>query len=150
MKVQIVCFTVDLPAKAELLCMVYFNGKFACITCEDEGEVAKQGRGHAMTYVYKNHSRLRSTLDVQNAMEAGTKAKPCMGFKGSSSLCFLDLLSVTTGMVPDYMHCVLLGITKTLSQKWFSSAHNKNEYYIGASLKAVSCRLQSKPPDYLE
>ena len=58
---------------------------------------------------------------------------------------------VTTGMVPDYMHCFVLGVTKTLLQKWFSPSQSKNEYYVGGSFKAVSRRLQSiKPPDYLE
>jgi hypothetical protein len=150
-KVVVVCITVDLPAKAELLCMVYFNGRFACITCEDEGEVAKQGRGHAMTYPYNDKCRLRSHADVETAMENGTKAKPYLGFKRSSSVCLLDSFGITTGMVPDYMHCVLLGITKKLLQKWFSSSQSKNEYYVGGSLKTISSRLQSiKPPDYLE
>lgn len=49
-KVSIVCATVDLPAKAELLNMMYYNGKCACITCDEKGKVSKQGRGHAMTF----------------------------------------------------------------------------------------------------
>ena len=150
-KIVVICVTVDLPDKAELLCMVYFNGRFACVTCADEGEVAKQGRGHAMTYPYNDQSRLRSPSDVENAMQNGTKKKPNLGFKGTSSMCLLDNFCVTTGIVPDYMHCVLLGVTKTLLQKWFSPSQSKNEYYVGGSLKTVSRRLQSiKPPDYIE
>ena len=148
-KVVVVCITVDLPAKAELLCMVYFNRRFACIMCLYKGEVAKQG--HAMMYPYNDKCCLRSHTDVETAMENGTNVKPYLGFKRSSSVCLLDSFCITTGMVPDYMHCDLLRITKTLLQKWFSSSQSKNEYYIRGSLNTISSRLQSvKPPDYLE
>lgn len=146
-KVSAVCATVDLPAKAALLNMTYYNGKFSCITCEIKGEVAKQGRGHAMTFPYNENCRLRSISSVESAMEKGTKAKPVLGFKGSSSICLLESFSITSGMVPDYMHCILLGITKSLLYKWFSSTQSKFEYFVGHSLKTISRRLQSiKPP----
>ena len=84
-------------------------------------------------------------------MEKGTKAKPVLGFKGPSSLSLLESFNITTGMVPDYMHCILLGFTKVLLCKWFSSTQSKFEYFVGHSLKSISSRLQSiKPPDFME
>ena len=42
--------TMDLQAKAYLADMTQHNGKHGCITCEDPGEVVKQGRGHTRVY----------------------------------------------------------------------------------------------------
>ena len=47
----------------------------------------------------------------------------------------------------DYMHCVLLGVTKQLLDQWFNSKHYKSHWYIGTSKDQVDQRLLSiKPP----
>ena len=53
-KLSVLCGITDLPAKAELLNMSYFNGEYACITCEEPGLTVKQGKGHAKCYPYQN------------------------------------------------------------------------------------------------
>jgi len=40
----------DLPAKAAILNMRYFNGQYACITCEELGQTVKQGKGPARCF----------------------------------------------------------------------------------------------------
>ena len=50
--------TMDLQAKAYLTEMTQHNGKNSCITCEDPGEVVKQGRGHTRVYPHRNDSDL--------------------------------------------------------------------------------------------
>ena len=41
---------------------------------------------------------------------------------------------VVLGMVPDYMHGCLLGVTKTLLYKWFSATNHKHPYFIGGKV----------------
>ena len=41
---------------------------------------------------------------------------------------FFDLAN---GLVPDYMHDALLGITKTLMYNWFSPTKAKKQCFIG-------------------
>ena len=76
-------------------------------------------------------------------MQNGTKKKPNLGFKGTSSMCLLDNFCVTTGIVPDYMHCVLLGVTKTLLQKWFSPSQSKKT--SPRQQKLITAKLQVLP-----
>ena len=45
---------------------------------------------------------------------------------------------VVLGMVPDYMHGCLLGVTKTLLYKWFSSTNHKHPYFIGGQVSMKS------------
>ena len=55
------------------------------------------------------------------------------------------------GIVPDYMHGVLMGVTKTLLHKWFSPSQSKQTFFIGNYLRSISRGLTSiKPPDYIE
>ncbi|XP_021372025.1 uncharacterized protein LOC110462399 [Mizuhopecten yessoensis] len=74
-----------------------------------------------------------------------------MGFKGMSGLAHLQSFDLVSGTVPDYMHGVLLGLTKTLMNKWFSSSESKKNYFIGNHLKEISGRMKNiKPPDSIE
>ena len=54
-------------------------------------------------------------------------------------------------MVPDYMHGVLLGITKHLLQMFFSPSNAGKPYFIGKKIKTISERMCSNcSPDYIE
>ena len=41
-KLKVLCCTADIPAKAGLLNMTYFNGSEACITCKEPGVLVRQ------------------------------------------------------------------------------------------------------------
>ncbi len=60
-------------------------------------------------------------------------------------------------IVPDYMHCILLGIAKknekkkNVMNKWFSSVESGKDYFIGKRLKKIcKCPGIIKPPDFSE
>ena len=42
---------------------------------------------------------------------------------------------VVLGMVHDYMHGCLLGVTKTLLYKWFSATNHEQPYFIGGQVQ---------------
>lgn len=153
-KVSVLCATLDLPAKASVLCMTQFNGAHACITCEEPGEVVAQGKGHARSYPYRNDQQRhpeRKDDDVRVCMEIATDKKRVKGFRGQSGLLELEGFDFVSGTVPDYMHGLLLGITKTLLCKWISPTQSNQPFFIGKSLKEVSKRLNSiHPPDFIE
>lgn len=153
-KVMVICGTCDLPAKASVLNMSLFNGSHSCITCEEPGTVVSQGKGHSRCFPHRKDAEkfpLRTEEMVRKAMENGTLKKRCKGFKGISSLSSLQGFCLVDGMVPDYMHCVLLGTTKNLLHKWFSPTENKKPYFIGDKLPMISRRLKNiKPPEFIE
>ena len=58
---------------------------------------------------------------------------------------------VVLGIVPDYMHGVLMGVTKTLLLKWFSPSQRKQPFFVANHICAISKRLVTiKPPGYTE
>lgn len=145
-KLALLCGIFDLPAKAGLLNMTYFNGSEACITCEEQGMVVQQGRGHSRCYPFKSDADkppLRQDDDIRLCMARGSEKRR---FKGKSGLLSLKGFDFVQGIVPDYMHGVLLGVTKNLLHKWFSPTENKQAYFIGNRLKEISVRLQNIRP----
>lgn len=153
-RLAVVCGIADLPAKAGILNMTYFNGSDACITCEEPGVVVKQGKGNSRCYPYRNNANQchqRNHQEVIAEMQAGTDKQRCKGFKGISGLAALQSYDIVRGTVPDYMHGILLGITKLLLHKWFSPSESQKKYFIGKNLKAISNRMQNiKPPIGIE
>lgn len=152
-KLSVLCGIADLPAKAELLNMTYFNGTNACITCEEPGISVRQGKGHSKCYPYRGELmyQKRSHGNVSAAMNEGSDLNRCKGFKGTSPLINLQGYNIVDGTVPDYMHGVLLGITKTLLSKWFSPSQSRENYFIGKHIKVISKRMSTiKPPHQIE
>ncbi len=68
--------------------------------------------------------------------------------KGPSGLSNVPKFDLVRGVAVDYMHCVLLGVTRLLLRLWFSSTQHKEPYYIGKHVSKVDERLCSiRPPD---
>lgn len=151
---SVIGLTLDLPAKAGVLNMTQYNGAEACITCEEPGLVVRQGRGHCRSYPYRQPvSRFpeRSAENVLELMNSATIRNRQKGFKGLSGVAHLLNFDLVYGTVPDYMHCVLLGIVKTILSKWFSPTESGNDYFVGRHLKQINERLlQIQPPHYIE
>lgn len=153
-KLSVVCGIADLPAKAELLNMSYFNGPNPCISCEEPGITVRQGRGTARCFPYKlqgTRCQSRTHESTLQHMESGTNRNRSAGFKGISGLSYLQKYNIVKGTVPDYMHGVLLGVTKSLMTKWFSPSQNHQEYFIGNRLNEISGRMKNlQPPESIE
>lgn len=153
-KLAVILGVFDLPAKASLLNMTYFNGADSCITCEEPGIRVKQGKGTSQCIPYREESqkaKLRTHEEVKEQMKTGCENKRVKGFKGVSGMLSVQSYDIVKGTVPDYMHGILLGVTNTLLRKWFSPSESGNDYFIGKHIKKVSKRLQSiKPPQSIE
>lgn len=153
-KLAVICATFDLPAKSSVLNMRQFNGADSCISCEEPGKTVKQGKGHCRCFPFRKEEERyapRTEESVRNAMSLSTVSNIVKGFKGVSGLAELKGYQLVNGTVPDYMHCVLLGIVKSLMNLWFSPTHSKEDYFVGNKLKSISHRLQNIcPPESME
>lgn len=70
------------------------------------------------------------------------------GVKGPSWLSTVPNFDLVQGVAVDYMHCVLLGVTRLLLRLWFTSSHHKEPWYIGRHVVEVDKRLCAiRPPD---
>ena len=148
--------TFDLQAKAYVLNMTMFNGQYGCITCEEEGQTVPQGKGYARCYPHRTANERRpirnsDSLKYEIGSEASLSGKRIKGICGVSGLAVVPWLDIVLGTVPDYMHGVLMGVTKTLLQKWFSTTNSKKPYFIGKYIHKISDRLSGiHPPDFVE
>ena len=60
---------------------------------------------------------------------------------------YLPNFNIINGVPVDYMHGVLLGVTKALLNWWFNSKHSQEEWYCGATLSDIDKMLTKiKPP----
>lgn len=66
-------------------------------------------------------------LNGLSSMESGNVEK---GIKGVSLLLGLDWYDMVYGMVPDYMHGLLLGVTKTNPSLMFSLSNSSKPYFV--------------------
>ena len=63
---------------------------------------------------------MRTCQSSKTAMASATDRKRIKGFRGISGLVDLDGFDLVKGIMPDYKHGLLLGLTKTLMKsKWF-------------------------------
>ena len=149
---MLLCGTCDLPAKAMVYNMTQFNGKYGCSHCLQKGESLETGlKGNVHVYPYIQNDptgpqRTDEELE-QHSHEAVASQKPVFGVKGPSWLSVVPDYNVIKGNVVDYMHCVLLGVTKMLLKLWFDSGHSKEIWYCGTKVDEADSRLlQIKPP----
>lgn len=147
--------TMDLQAKAYVLNMTMHNGQYGCCTCEEPGETVRQGGGYARCYPYRssdNLPHLRESDDLKYEKgQIATPLKRQKGICGMSGLATMPWFDLVLGTVPDYMHGVLLGVTKTLLHKFFSPTNSGKAHFVGRYLPNISRRMSSIcPPDYIE
>ena len=130
---------MDLPVKAKVLNMTWFNGLFGGSTCRLEGLRVKKERETVQVYPHKpavEKTNQRSNEET-NAPRA-TFSKSIKGIIGYSGLMIMPLIDLAIGIVPDYMYGSLLVATKLLLLLWFSSMNSKKSQFIGNSIKKVS------------
>ena len=126
-----------------------YNGKHGCSFCYDPGVCLVQGDGYTRAYPYHCSSVLRNRDDVVDLNEQAVAAgHQILGVKGPSILQLLPDFDIIQGLVPDYMHSVLLGVARQLAKLWFDSTNHDKPYYISAAdQKAIDSVLTAiRPP----
>lgn len=117
----IVC-CVDSVARAPMMDMTLFNGKFGCPWCLHEGKwVSNPMKPKSGSHKYPLTDKIvkiRNLNDTLKHMETATLLNPCFGFKGPSPLIRLISFNIIEGFVPDPLH-IFSGIGKQFSNIWF-------------------------------
>lgn len=133
----------DLIAKALILNMNQFNGVNGCPTC------LHPGVHHGSRYYLPDNNTyaLRTNESVKEAAKRAENDKCVVsGIKGVSIL--TEVVDLVDGVPIDYMHCVLEGVAKWLTEKWFSSVNHNSAWYIGTNIKAVDMVLLGQRPPH--
>ncbi|KAK5647999.1 hypothetical protein RI129_002891 [Pyrocoelia pectoralis] len=141
--------SVDSVARPILQCRKQFNGYYGCSWCYQAGTYIKT----QIKYPVEDHPPvLRSSeshmQDLAKVVDNNYKTSE-RGVKGPSSLLLLPYFDIVWSLPPDYMHGVLLGVTRQLCDLWTTySPTSKNTYYIGVptTIKKINKRLLSIKP----
>ncbi|KAI2645742.1 DNA ligase [Labeo rohita] len=85
-----------------------------------KGVVVEKGQGKTRVYPFETKCDLRShTQTINFAERALGTSTPVMGVKGPSVLSLLPGFDIINGCIPDYIHCVLLGVARACANLWF-------------------------------
>jgi hypothetical protein len=66
----------------------------------------------------------------KNALDAVEHGDHCLGFRGKSVLMYVPHFGITKNVPVDYMHGVLLGVTKKLVELWFDSQFSTSDFSL--------------------
>ena len=125
-----------------------YNGTNGCGFCLDDGALVEKGLGWTRVYPYNPDMMLRTNDNTEAfVLEAGDTTKPCFGVKGPSLLSRIPNFDIIRGMVPDYMHCMCLGVVRQMATLWLDTKYHNQRYYLGSFVRDMNIRLLSiKPP----
>ncbi|KAH7959014.1 hypothetical protein HPB49_007323 [Dermacentor silvarum] len=131
--VHVVCCSVDSPARALVCNQLQFNGHFGCQWCLTCGQ-HEQG---AFRYVDTEPAQERVSLGILKDMKRALELQiPVNGLKGLSPLVNLPGFDLVHGQAVEYMHCILLGVTRQITDYWFDPSNSQEDFYIGSSQSA--------------
>lgn len=135
-----ICCAVDSVARAPMQGTKQFNSYQGCNWCLQVGKrVAK-----SMKYLVQLEEPMERTeeqmiLDMEAAV---TTNEPVNGVATASPLVNLQQFHIVWGFVPDYMHCVLLGVARQFLEIWLSDPSckslTKREALISGRLVGIS------------
>lgn len=129
--------SADLPAKAAIQGTVSHNGHYACGYCMHKGEKTKKNK-HSKTVIrYTRADCLNRTHNDMLNIYKKLKSNPLNGIKEMSCMIAAYDFDLINGFAIDYMHCVLLGITKKLLDLWLNSENHNEPYYISKQKQIV-------------
>jgi hypothetical protein len=130
----------DLLAKAAVLNMMQFNGKFGCSTCLNPG-IHQDGSRIYLPQTAPLRTHAVVNLFAKRAEESG---KPVKGIKGCSVLS--PIVDLVDSIPVDYMHAVLEGVTRWMLHRWFDSKHHEEAFYMRRYLKSIDQALIRQCP----
>ena len=145
-KVFAVCACPDTFARSSLQNHIRLNGFYGCSWCLHPGKFLQNQVRYITTNV---PSTLRSDHTIrEDALAAIHRGNSVHGVKGPSCLFNLPGFDQSLGYVPDYMHCVCLGVAKMMAELWFATKNHAEAYYIGQKrcIQTVNARLMKIVP----
>lgn len=83
---------------------------------------------------------------LECGLEAQGKPKPVKGIKGVSVLHGMEWFDTVNGLVPDYMHGILLGVTKKMLVLILSSSNSPKTFFVGKDIKNIDKFLMDMKP----
>lgn len=150
-KVVVPLIVADAPARAQIQNIFNFNGRYGCNLCEIKTRKCKilsnKKRKRIYPFINEQQIILRTSkrLRVQGKKVQTRAVNNIRGTKGIPIISTLPLIDISTCMVPEFMHSVLLGPVKQFTNLWYES---NGEWCVKNSLNNINeFLLKIRPPD---
>lgn len=92
----------------------------------------------------RNHQTI-----VEKGKIAARDGKTILGIKGPSALADLPKFDLFSGMVPDYLHCVLLGVCRQLAMLWMdSNSSSELKHLLSINPPGIVAQVTRSLTDY--
>ncbi|CAH3169894.1 unnamed protein product [Porites lobata] len=151
---------LDLPARCSFLEMVQYNGFCSCcycmvlgMSCKSSVKEGHRGRVTVFPFNFESNNGLAKERTKESMVADGLQflqgtsgGKPVNGMKGVCQFASLKHYDISKGVCLDYMHGVLLGVTRQLMALWFDSKHKDQPWYCGDRVSIIDERLCSIHP----
>ncbi|KAG0435705.1 hypothetical protein HPB47_018359 [Ixodes persulcatus] len=147
-RAYVLCWCLDAPARAAVQNCIIFNGYMGCPYCLTRGEHLDE----CLRYVNLKDATPRTPAGVLRDMEIARQLGgtfPINGYFGPSPTVNLPHFRLVWGFTVEYMHAVLLGVAKQVTEMQLSSSNSQEWYYIGSTtaVTSISGHLEDiRPP----
>lgn len=146
-KVHALFATVDTVARPLIQNIKQFNGTYGCSYCLHKGEQTLVRRGQTRIYSGDKRKMRKLQQHCKHVEEAINKGKPVKGVKGPSVAMLLPTYHIIHSFPPEYMHSVLLGVTKLFGTLWFGPSNSNKDWYLGLKVTEFDNKLLAiRPP----
>ncbi|XP_077547661.1 uncharacterized protein LOC144159876 [Haemaphysalis longicornis] len=120
-KVFCVCCCADAPAKAAMQQMMQYNGYYGCSWCYHPGTKVDGVVKYCVSTPFADRTDEEAISDMRSLCQDDSLAS-VRGVKAVSPFINLPGFSAIWAWCPDYMHCVLLGVTRQITDVWLTEA----------------------------
>lgn len=145
-KVHALFATVDTVARPLIQNIKQFNGAYGCSYCLHKGEQISVRRGQTRIYSGDKSTMRKMKQHYKYVEKAIDKGRPIKGVKGPSVVMLLPTCHIIHSFPPEYMHSVLLGVTKLFGTLWFDSANSNKDWYLGLKITEFNDKLLAMRP----
>lgn len=146
-KVHALLAPVDSVARPLIQNIKQFNGTYGCSYCLHKGEQTLIRRGQTRVYSGDKSARRKIKHHYKHIEKAINRGRPVKGVKGPSVVMLLPTCHIIHSFPPEYMHSVLLGVTKLFGTLWFDSANSNKDWYLGLKVTEFNNKLLAiRPP----
>lgn len=133
-KVIVCCMCLDSVARAKCLNIKQYNGNYGCTFCLHP---VVEKRFPIMDVDIRTLDHFLLCIQKWNDLSPTDKQKgvAIYGVKGRTEFLRLKNFNPTTQVPVDFMHCVLLGVMKTLLNLWLDPINHNERFYINTNKK---------------
>ncbi|KAG0442803.1 hypothetical protein HPB47_015604 [Ixodes persulcatus] len=132
-RAYVLCCCVDAPARSSVQNIVLYNGYYGCPWCLIKGDYIDG----SLRFLSFDDAPERTSAGVLRDMKLALEMSMVInGYKGPSPAVNLPHFDLVWGFTVEYMHAVLLGVIRQITELLLSSANSSERYYIDALLRA--------------